>query len=41
MDYVRGLTDSGRDKEVPRWLIVSDFQRIAIHDLEPEQDPLS
>ena len=39
MDYIRGLTDSGRDKEVPRWLIVSDFQRIAIHDLEPEQDP--
>ena len=39
MDYIRGLIDSGRDKEVPRWLIVSDFQRIAIHDLEPEQDP--
>jgi hypothetical protein len=39
MDYVRGLIDSGREKECPRWLIVSDFQRIAIHDLEPEQDP--
>ena len=39
MDYVRGLIDSGREKEVPRWLIVSDFDRIAIHDLEPEQDP--
>lgn len=39
MDYVRGLIDSGREKEVPRWLIVSDFKRIAVHDLEPEQDP--
>lgn len=39
MEYIRGLIESGRDKEVPRWLIVSDFQRIAIHDLEPEQDP--
>lgn len=39
MGYIRGLVDSGREKEVPRWLIVSDFQRIALHDLEPEQDP--
>lgn len=39
MDYIRGLVDSGREKEVPRWLMVSDFQRIALHDLEPEQDP--
>lgn len=39
MDYIRGLIDSGREREVPRWLIVSDFQRIALHDLEPEQDP--
>ena len=39
MDYIRGLVDSGREKEVPRWLIVSDFKRIALHDLEPEQDP--
>ena len=39
MEYIRGLVDSGREKEVPRWLIVSDFRRIALHDLEPEQDP--
>ncbi len=39
MEYIRALVDSGRGKEVPRYLIVSDFQRIAIHDLEPEQDP--
>jgi hypothetical protein len=36
MDYVRGLADSGRQGEVPRWLIVSDFHRIALHDLEAE-----
>ncbi len=39
MEYIRGLVDSGREKEVPRWLIVSDFQNIALHDLEPELDP--
>ena len=39
MAYIRGLKDSGRDREIPRWLIVSDFARIALHDLEPEQDP--
>ena len=39
MEYVRALASSGRGKETPRYLIVSDFQRIAIHDLEPEQDP--
>jgi hypothetical protein len=39
MEYIRALASSGREKETPRYLIVSDFQRIAIHDLEPEQDP--
>jgi hypothetical protein len=39
MDYIRGLKDTGLDREIPRWLIVSDFNRIALHDLEPEQDP--
>ena len=34
-----GLKDTGRDREIPRWLIVSDFTRVALHDLEPEQDP--
>jgi hypothetical protein len=38
MAYIRGLQDTGREKEIPRWLIVSDFTRIALHDLEPEQD---
>jgi hypothetical protein len=39
MEYIRGLTDSGRADEVPRYIIVSDFENIALHDLEPEQDP--
>jgi hypothetical protein len=39
MDYIRGLKDTKRDREIPRWLIISDFARIALHDLEPDQDP--
>jgi hypothetical protein len=39
MGYIGGLIDSGREKEAPRFFIVSDFKRIALHDLEPEQDP--
>jgi len=39
MEYIRGLIDSGRADEVPRYVIVSDFERIALHDLEPERDP--
>lgn len=38
IDYVRGLHDDGRDEEAPRYILVSDFARIALHDLEPE-DP--
>lgn len=38
MDYIRGLIDSGREKDAPRWLIVSDFERIAIHDLEADPE---
>lgn len=37
MAYIRGLQDTGRSKEIPRFLIVSDFQLIAIHDLEGEE----
>ena len=39
LEYIQGLMSSDRGHEVPRYLIVSDFQRIAIHDLEPEPDP--
>ena len=34
MDYIQALKTSGRDKEIPRYVIVSDFARIALHDLE-------
>ena len=35
--YIRDLEGEGRDKEIPRYVIVSDFARIALHDLEPEE----
>ncbi|MCE9545883.1 MAG: class I SAM-dependent DNA methyltransferase [Planctomycetia bacterium] len=34
LEYVRALKDAGRDDEIPRYIIVSDFARIALHDLE-------
>jgi len=34
--YVGDLAREGREEEVPRYVIVSDFARIALHDLEPE-----
>ncbi|MGH9794633.1 MAG: type IIL restriction-modification enzyme MmeI, partial [Candidatus Acidiferrales bacterium] len=34
--YIHHLIDSGRVSEVPRYVIVSDFDRIALHDLEPD-----
>jgi len=35
--YVQDLAREGRHEEIPRYIIVSDFARIAIHDLEPEE----
>lgn len=35
--YIRDLISAGRVDEVPRYVIVSDFARIALHDLEPEE----
>ncbi len=35
--YIQDLINSGRQDEVPRYVIVSDFQCIALHDLEPEE----
>lgn len=29
--------DPGKRREIPRYIIVSDFARIALHDLEPEE----
>ena len=36
-DYVRQLANENRLDEIPRYIIVSDFARIALHDLEPEE----
>jgi hypothetical protein len=35
--YIQDLLAAGRQDEVPRYVIVSDFARIALHDLEPEE----
>jgi len=35
--YIQDLVRDGREDEVPRYVIVSDFARIALHDLEPEE----
>jgi len=34
--YLQDLARDGRMDEIPRYVIVSDFARIALHDLEPE-----
>ena len=39
--YIHDLARQGRENEIPRYVIVSDFARIALHDLEPDdQRPL-
>src|SRR5580704_16691565 len=35
--YIQDLAREGRHNEIPRYVIVSDFARIAVHDLEPEE----
>jgi hypothetical protein len=35
--YIQDLAREGRHQEIPRYVIVSDFARIALHDLEPEE----
>lgn len=34
--YIQDLVSDGRQSELPRYVIVSDFARIALHDLEPD-----
>jgi hypothetical protein len=34
--YLQDLAREGRSDEIPRYIIVSDFARVALHDLEPE-----
>src|ERR1035437_9044735 len=36
--YLQDLLNEGRAKDAPRYVIVSDFARIALHDLEPEEE---
>jgi hypothetical protein len=35
-DYIQAMGAEGRAKEIPRYVIVSDFQRFVLYDLEPE-----
>jgi hypothetical protein len=35
--YIQDLIRAGRGDDVPRYVIVSDFERIALHDLEPDE----
>lgn len=36
-DYVRHLASEKRLDDIPRYIVVSDFAQIALHDLEPEE----
>ena len=35
-DYIQGMAAEGRHKEIPRYVVVSDFANIVLHDLEEE-----
>ncbi|MEK7781944.1 MAG: DNA methyltransferase, partial [Verrucomicrobiota bacterium] len=35
-DYIQALGAEGRAKEIPRYVIASDFQRFVLYDLEPD-----
>jgi len=37
--YIQDLAREGRVNEIPRYVIVSDFARIALHDLDYEERP--
>lgn len=41
VDYVQDLIRVGRSEEAPRYVIVSDFARVALHDLESNEPPLA
>ncbi|HEY0552405.1 MAG TPA: type IIL restriction-modification enzyme MmeI [Verrucomicrobiae bacterium] len=36
-EYIHALVHEGRHKEVPRYVIVSDFARMVLYDLEPDE----
>ncbi len=35
-DYLQNLATSGRSDEIPRYIVLSDFQRVCLYDLEPD-----
>ncbi len=35
--YIEDLTREGRSEEIPRFMLVSDFARFVLYDLEPEE----
>ena len=36
-EYLQSLAGEGRHDEIPRYVIVTDFDRLALYDLEPEE----
>jgi hypothetical protein len=38
VDYINELVNDGREDQAPRYIVVSDFARLAIHDLTPPDD---
>ena len=36
-EYIQALLNEGKENEIPRYVIVSDFARIVLYDLEPEE----
>jgi len=36
-EYLQSLAAEGRHDEIPRYVIVTDFDRLALYDLEPEE----
>lgn len=36
-DYIQSLATDGKHAEIPRYVIVSDFARIVLYDLEPDE----
>jgi hypothetical protein len=37
-EYIQSLVREGKTDEIPRYVIVSDFARIVLYDLEPEEE---
>ncbi|MCF6286194.1 MAG: class I SAM-dependent DNA methyltransferase, partial [Candidatus Hydrogenedentes bacterium] len=35
-EYIQELTNEGRDEEIPRYVVLSDFARVVLYDLEPD-----